>query len=264
MIRSRTRLSGKVDFRIVLGCSVLAFFAFFILAQTGVIPNFAARKVIAAHHERVLAQAARIESLHDIAANAVAKSEPWDDASVQKITGVPVTAANTAAMHIENLENAGRNLKYPRAMPVCFCDPFEITAAVSLARTGKWPGNEKVSFDASTERIEEIFKTMEQLQYVIVVRQSLYDAPTLTSDLGRFSSGAYRADAFLFEISTGRMLGSFDFSAANSTTFETTLTEGQDLTNEMLEGNLSSNAASAFQNRLAEFLPTAASAKEKW
>ncbi len=263
MNRFLASASGKVKVRVVLVCCVLGYFAFFILGQTGIIPNLPARKVIATHRERALSQARLIEGLRTAAGEAVATSQPWDEVSVQNITGVPVTARNTAVMHIENMEDATRNLKEPRAMPVCFCDPYEVTSCISLARTGRWPGNERVTFDSSSQRMEAMFQTLDQLHYLIVIRKSFYVGPEFTQP-GSFTSGTYHADAFLFELPTGRMLGSFEFGATSSRSIQATLPKGESIPNERLEVDLSSNAASAFQGRLEGFLPTVAREKETW
>lgn len=250
--------SGRVRIRAVLGCAVLGFFAFFVLAQLGWIQSPAVRKTIAAHREAALAQARRIEGLCAAAAAALPSTAPWDEGSVRAATGIPVTAANTAAMHLENLEDAARSL----AMPVCFCSAHDLTSAASLARTGRWSGGRRVSFDAPVATIEEMFAALERLHYLIVVRKSQYVAPEPGDALGTFSPGDYRADAFLFELPTGRMLGSFPFGAGNSYLVRTALRPGESLTAERLEEDLASNAEASFQAALSERLPSVARATE--
>lgn len=260
----RGRRDGRASVRTVLGGCLAAFLSFFVLGQLGIIPNLPARKVIAAHREAALSLGLRLEALHRAVSEAKAGTEPWDEDAVERITGVPVTAQNTAAIHLENLEDPTRNLKYPRALPVTVCDPYAVTSAVSLARTGRWPGDRRVTFESSSDRMEELFRESEQLRYLIVVRQGLYDPPRLSPGGGSFDSGAYRADAFLIEVPTGRVLGSFEFAASNDVLIQVALPKGEGITQEVLEDNLSSNASGAFQGRLQSLLPTAARGKEAW
>ncbi|MBI2088947.1 MAG: hypothetical protein HYT78_09430 [Deltaproteobacteria bacterium] len=216
----------------------------------GFIPNVFITRAIEESRSRAEAQLGRIEAIEGKLSGAAIRSEKWNVASITKATGVMPTVKNLAVMHRENLADLTRNLMYPRAMPVVLCNPYDTVAAASFVRKGKWPNRDSFTWFDSSVRVREVLDSLEQLRFLLVIRQTQYKPPVITRP-GTFESGEYDADVLLFEIQSGRYLGGFKISAGNSFRIES---RGK-VDVETLENNLSVNAEQSLRGKLAEHLP---------
>ena len=219
----------------------------------GLIPNIYVRRVLNESRGRAEAQLARIQALDGKRSSTEVTNNPWNEASIMKATGVKPTARNLAVMHRENLGDLTRNFMYPRGMPVVLCNPYDTIAAASLVRKGRWLTGDRLSLFDNSDRVKELLDSLEQLRYLLIIRQDQYKPPVITRP-GTFASGEYDADVSLFEIQSGRYLGGFKIGARNS--FKIGSTTKIDL--EALEYNLSMNAENSLTNQLAEHLPNVA------
>lgn len=252
--RSRRRFAGiPVHGRIppaVAGWLVVVVAALVVAAGWfGWIPNIYVTREIEKSRGQAEAQLGCIQAVEGKLGKAAITTEPWNEASVAKVTGIKPSAQNFAVMHRENLGDLTRNLAYPSAMPVVLCNPYNTIAAASLVRKGSWPGGDPITLSNRSEWVRELLDSLERLRYLLVIRKAAYQPPALNVD-GTFTAGRYNADALLFEIQGGRFLGGFQIGSTNSF-----IVRGAKIDVETLERDLSSNAEESLRNHLADHLP---------
>lgn len=259
--RSRGRVAGipvrELVSPAVAGWSIVLVAGLIIAAGAfGYIPNIFITRAIEKSRSRAEAQLNRIQAIDGRLTEATITSEKWDEASIMKATGVVPDVRNLAIMHRENLGDLTRNLLYPRAMRVVFCNAYDTIAAASLVRKGKWPAGDPIRLFDSSDRVRELLDLLDRLRYLLVVRQTAYQPPAMTRP-GTFASGEYDADVLLFDIQRGRYLAGFKIGAENSFKVESTTIDV-----EALERDLSVNAENSLKAGLAQHLPAVAKDEE--
>lgn len=178
---------------------------------------------VAARREGAQAQLARIAKVR-----ALAHSLPANEWATMKDPGrlaicdlvIPAhreAGCDTWVIEQEQLDNPKTYLD-PKP-PVSYGQADWLVLTTSLIETGRFPPNASYPDGAEADRLTRpiiyALGWIEQVRYVIVVRQGELTQPLLADDQKSYAPGSYRGEAILFELKPEpRSLGSVPFEHA--------------------------------------------------
>lgn|GEM_PF-4876657 len=178
---------------------------------------------VAAHRDAAKAQLARVAKVRELAH--IVPADEWPtmkDPGRLAICDLVIPAYRDAGCDTWVIEQAqldqSKSYLSPKSL-VSYGAADWLVLPTSLIDTGRYPPNESYPEGAEADRLTRpilyAFSWIEQVRYVIVVRQKEATAPKLADDQKSYAPGSYSGEAILFELMPEpKSLGSVPFEYA--------------------------------------------------